>query len=121
MIYHLLSVGPVESLLTTRNAVLRQAGFQVETSLDLNEAFEMFRDRDFDAALLCHSIPLKDRERFVHLLKEQKPLTPVAVMTNGHASPSADLEIHNLDGPEELLRQIEDLIVSSHRRHKRQE
>lgn len=113
MIYHLLSVGPVESLLNTRNAVLRRAGFQVETSVDLNEAYEMFRDRDFDAALLCHSIPLRDRERFVRLLKEQKPLTPVAVLTNGHGSSAADLEIHNLDGPEELLRQMEELIVAS--------
>jgi DNA-binding response OmpR family regulator len=114
MIYHLLSVGPVASLLNTRNAVLRHAGFRVETSSDLNEALSLFLNGDFDAAILCHSVPARDKERFVRIAKEQKPLTPLAVMSDG-AGPTAgaDLQIQNLDGPEELLRQVAEVIAAS--------
>ena len=121
MTYHVLSVGPVPELLTTRNAVLRRAGFEVQTSLDLNEALGLFLNGDFDTALLCHAIPARDKERFVRLLKDHKPLTPVVVMTDGNGSSyiPADLEIHNLDGPEELLRQIAEAIAGSSRPQRR--
>lgn len=119
MPYRLLSVGPVSELLTTRNAVLRQAGFLVETSFDLNEALALFLAEDFDVAVVCHSVPARDKERFVRLLKEHKPLTPVAVMSDGHHAGCGDEEIHNLDGPEELLQRISELIASAQRCHGR--
>jgi DNA-binding response OmpR family regulator len=115
MTYRILSVGPFSEILSTRNAVLRQAGFLVQSSVDLNEALRLLLQDDFDGAILCHSIPRRDKERLIHLLKEHKPLTPVAVMTDGYRVPEADLEIHSLDGPEELIRRLGQLVEESGR------
>jgi CheY-like chemotaxis protein len=125
MTYKLLSVGPIPELLTLRNAVLRQAGFLVETSSDLNEAVRLFLDEDFDAAILCHSIPERDKARLIRLLKENKPLTPVAALSDGSeasdgvASQNLDLVINNLDGPETLLKQVCSMIEKASPTHPR--
>ena len=113
MAYRVLSVGPVSQILVTRNEVLRKAGFLVETSIDLNQALRLFLEEDFDGALLCHTIPNRDKERLVRLLKQEKPMTPVAVMIDGVDAPYADLEINSLDGPERLLSQLAELIARS--------
>jgi DNA-binding NtrC family response regulator len=113
MTYRLLSVGPKSELLTTRNAVLRKAGFVVHESSDWDEAVSSFRDQDFDAAVVCHSIPTKDRKRLVTRLKDEKPETPVVLMSLGTETPVADVSIHSLDGPEEMLRQLQHVVANA--------
>jgi DNA-binding NtrC family response regulator len=110
MTHRVLSVGLPSDIFSTRNAVLRQAGYLVRPATDLNEALRLFKDEDFDATVICHLVPLHRKDRLIRQMKELKPLTPVISMTDGTTGPPADAEIFNLDGPEALLKWLKKLV-----------
>jgi DNA-binding response OmpR family regulator len=64
------------SLMRTRTLVLRSAGYIVETASTLKKAVDRFQATDFDPVLLCHSIPMKDRDRLTCLIRATGALTP---------------------------------------------
>lgn len=112
MAYRMLAVGSQSELLATRNVVLRESGFSIH-SRKPSQALTLFREEDFDVVLLCHTIPVKDAERLIRLLKEEQPHTPVVVMSNGHRASGADATIDSLDSPEELLRQMVEVMAAA--------
>ncbi|HUS19279.1 MAG TPA: hypothetical protein VMZ25_06490 [Terriglobales bacterium] len=109
----LLSIGVASDIFSTRNAVLRQAGFLVDSTTDLGEAVRLFRNADFNSAVICHLIPTRQKEQLIRQLKELKPLTPIVSVTDGTGGPGADVEVFNLDGPEVLLSSLHQAIDSS--------
>ena len=56
----ILNVGQDPSLLETRSALLRAAGYIVESVLSIRESISHFQAGDFDLVVLCHTIPQKD-------------------------------------------------------------
>jgi CheY-like chemotaxis protein len=73
----ILAVGFDPSLMRTRSLVLQSAGYIVESASSLKEAVTRFRGGDFDLVLLCHSIPMKDRDQLTCLIRATGSLTPV--------------------------------------------
>jgi CheY-like chemotaxis protein len=71
-----LAVGFDLSLMRTRTLVLQSAGYIVESASTLKEAVDRFQAGDFDLVLLCHSIPMKDRDRLTCLIRATGALTP---------------------------------------------
>jgi len=72
-----LTVGSDSSLLGSLSEVLKSAGYMVVSALSIREAVDRFQDGDFDLIILCHSIPTKDRERLIGLIRASGSLTPI--------------------------------------------
>src|SRR4051812_49841514 len=78
----ILSAGRDRPLLFTRNRVLEEAGYSVTPATTAAETVERFFAGDFDLVILCHSIPLEERERIAKLVRMHSPSTPVIVLAD---------------------------------------
>jgi len=80
--YAILSAGRDRPLLFTRNRVLEEAGYIVTPAITPAEITEVFFRGDFDAVILCHSIPQEERERIARIVRMHSPSTPVIVLAD---------------------------------------
>jgi hypothetical protein len=78
----ILSAGRDRPLLYTRNRVLEEAGYSVTPATTSAETVERFFTGDFDLVVLCHSIPIEERERIAMLVHNHSPSTPVIVLAD---------------------------------------
>jgi DNA-binding response OmpR family regulator len=78
----ILSAGRDRLLLFTRNRVLEEAGYNVTAATTSAETVERFFAGDFDLVILCHSIPIEERERIAMLVHNHSPSTPVIVLAD---------------------------------------
>jgi CheY-like chemotaxis protein len=78
----ILSAGRDRLLLFTRNRVLEEAGYSVTPSTTAAKTVEKFFAGDFDLVILCHSIPIEERERIAMLAHNHSPSTPVIVLAD---------------------------------------
>src|SRR5580704_13088927 len=101
-----LAVGFDLSLMRTRTLVLRSAGYIVETASTLKEAVDRFQAGDFDLVLLCHSIPMKDRDRLTCLIRATGALTPVVSIARNHGECPEFVNATLEDGPNKFLDSI---------------
>ena len=117
-----LSVGRDPLLLETRSQVLRRAGYSVVSALSIEEAVDHFRAGYFDIVILCHSVPLRDRELLTKAIHSHSPKTPVVVVAArlGAIDSFADAMVEN--EPATLLQQIPKLLckepAADHGEHK---
>jgi CheY-like chemotaxis protein len=115
-----LAVGFDSSLMRTRSLVLQSAGHIVESASSLKEAVDRFRVGDFDLVLLCHSIPIKDREHLTCLIRATGSLTPVVSITRNHTRNHGECsEFVNAtleDGPNKFLADIGEELGRAARR-----
>src|ERR671937_172973 len=105
----LLSVGTDRTLLDLRTSVLRQAGYSVKTVTTAEEAYRLVMGRDFDAVIICHSLPEEERHRLMLTIRAAKPSTRVMVVDSSAyraRSELVDESMYNLDGPEQLLAHV---------------
>ena len=78
----ILSAGRDRPLLFTRNRVLEEAGYILTATTTAADTVEKFFSGDFDLVILCHSIPLEERERIAQLVRMHSPSTPVIVLAD---------------------------------------
>jgi len=78
----ILSAGRDRPLLFTRNRVLEEAGYNVTAATTSAETVERFFTGDFDLVILCHSIPIEERERIATLVHNHSPSTPVVLLAD---------------------------------------
>src|SRR3954468_1217557 len=78
----ILSAGRDRPLLFTRNRVLEEAGYSVTPTFTAADTVENFFAGDFDLVILCHSIPIEERERISKLVRMHSPSTPVVVLAD---------------------------------------
>jgi CheY-like chemotaxis protein len=104
----ILSVGRDAALLSTRDLLLQSAGYIVESSCSIEEATDRFRTGDFDLVILCHSIPERERQRLVQVIRDYGSATPVVFVSpySGNPDRFSDLSIDNCPG---------DLLSTVHR------
>jgi CheY-like chemotaxis protein len=104
----LLSSNP--DLLCLREAVLQQAGFDVFSTVDPEQASLRIQAGDFDALLLCFSLSERTQAKIARQFQQSCPRKPIiAVGRQGIGSPAtelADIFIDNADGPDALLRAL---------------
>jgi CheY-like chemotaxis protein len=101
-----LAVGFDLSLMRTRTLVLQSAGYIVESASTLKEAVDRFQAGDFDLVLLCHSIPMKDRDRLTCLIRATGALTPVVSIARNHGECPEFVNATLEDGPNKFLDSI---------------
>jgi len=111
-----LAVGFDSSLMRTRSLVLQSAGYIVESASSLKEAVDRFRVGDFDLVLLCHSIPMKDRDHLTCLIRATGTLTPVVSIAQNHGECAEFVDATLEDGPNEFLAGIGEELGKAARR-----
>jgi CheY-like chemotaxis protein len=111
-----LAVGFDSSLMRTRSLVLQSAGYIFESASSLKEAVDRFRAGDFDLVLLCHSIPRKDRDRLICLIRATGALTPVVSIARNHGECAEFVNATLEDGPNKFLAVIGEELGKAARR-----
>jgi hypothetical protein len=105
-----LSRDPV--ILSTRNLVLKSAGYEV-ASPPPEEAVKVFIREQVSLVVLGGSIDVDQRQQLAVKLHSLKPTVPIVdVYRAGEESPvgEADAHVGSLDGPEALLTAADKLI-----------
>lgn len=105
-----LAVGRDPLLLETRSQVLRSDGYTVVTALSSNEALQQFRSGDFDLVILCHSIPILERERLADAMHAHSPNTPVLMVSRTSNEQQLGGDASVASDPEQLLRDIPSVL-----------
>lgn len=75
-----LSAGTDSILLCTRNQVMRSVGCTVTGASTCAELVEGIHKGNYDLFVLCHSLPIKERDDCLRLIKANHPLTPAFVV-----------------------------------------
>jgi DNA-binding response OmpR family regulator len=99
-----LLLGHNPELLWLREAVLRCAGFEVLTSLDLQDGLAIIQGGDCGVLLLCYSLPFLSRKQLADTFRANCPEGRIVTITNEKSAPEfADLVVYGVDGPEALI------------------
>ena len=108
----LLSVGHDLTVLASRARLLEQAGFDVFSTTDIDEAVLAFSSRLFHAVLVGDSIPVIGREVLLEELRSASAETPIICACRGNCQYPAELHILCVDkyDPAKLLRVIRDSV-----------
>jgi DNA-binding NarL/FixJ family response regulator len=103
----ILNVSYDQSLLDTRELLLRSVGYAVESTSSIEDALVRFRARHFHAVLIGYTVSERDRKHFILLIRQHNPSVPVVFVSNEDEpidDPSADITTAN--DPERLLQSV---------------
>ncbi len=107
----ILSIGTDSDLLSTRNLVLRKAGYAVAGATDLPRAIELLRRAWFDIVILCHAIPKNQREEAIGKIRDVQPRASVIALQATSETPDAPVDaVIESFNPEHLLQSIADVL-----------
>ena len=110
-----LAVGFDSSLMTPRTLVLQSAGYVVIKAWSLEEAIDHFQSGDFDLVLMCHSVPVADRERLTSLIRDPGSSTPIVSIAGSPGECDAFANATLEDGPNKFGAGIRDALVRAAR------
>ena len=110
----ILAVGREPALLEYRSQILRRAGYIVDSEYSVKHAIDRFKQGDFDLVLLCHSMPVQDRDRLISSIRAFGSLTPIVAVAHLHArAPDAFADAMVEDAPEMLLSGIQSALLDA--------
>ena len=112
--YVVLSVGLDPELLRLRSALLRSAGYIVQTETPSALTIEFLLDGDFDLIILCHTIPDDDRWRLISDVRSHRQAMPILALRANGQTLLNEGELHSLDGPEALLETVARMLEQHH-------
>ena len=115
-----LAVGLDPVLLETRSQVLRNAGYTVVSALSVEQALQSFASRDFDIVIVCHSIPVRDREWLTYAVHGHSPKTPVIVVTDRVCAMDTFAAAMIENEPEILLQEIPRILHKAPEKYQRE-
>jgi DNA-binding NtrC family response regulator len=102
-----LNVSYDQSLLNTRELILRSDGYGVESTCSIEDALMRFRARRFHCVLIGHSVWERDREKFISLIRQHNPSVPVVFVANeGEPIDDPSADITTVNDPERLLKSV---------------
>ncbi len=109
-----LSVSQDDVVLSTRNEVLTQAGYDVTTTMEVERAIACLIESAFDVVVVGDSILPSQRHQLAKRIKSARPSTAVVMLCRtGEAPPpkgTVDAMVGSLDGPEALLLAIRNVL-----------
>jgi DNA-binding NarL/FixJ family response regulator len=80
----ILSIGHNLVRLRLRNAAIQKAGYHVVTTRETAIVLDLARKQNFDAIVICSSIPPHLREHIARELKRLRAIPPLIVICEGH-------------------------------------
>jgi len=101
----IVSVGAYPELLWLREAVLKNAGFDVLSTTDENVALLRIRDGHCGVLLMCYSLPIQLRGQLSAMFRQHCPQGKIVLISNQvvEKMPFADEVVYGVDGPEVLI------------------
>jgi len=103
------------SLLSTREDILRSAGFEVESTFSTDQAIKWLEDVAFDLILIGHTVPTSERKEIIAHSRSRAPAVPIVFVHSlaepGVVEPLADLTTSPV--PVELLSKIKQTLKIS--------
>src|SRR5579859_2269660 len=112
----ILSVSYDESLLSTRQMLLQQAGYEVTSALGFPEALAWCKKGEFEHVLMGHSIPREDKQVLVRVTRmvSQAPVLSIRRPTSVPLA-AADYSVKSEDGPEALVAAVDKALGQDRR------
>ena len=101
-----VSIGTLPELLSLREAVLQSVGYEVFTSLRLQDALSRIREGCCGVLLLCYSVPAEWRKQLIHEFRESCPGRRIVAITDrmiAEIPKQVDELIFGLEGAEALI------------------
>ena len=101
-----ISVGALPELLWLREAVLKNAGFQVLTFSDEEKALAEIQNVDCGVLLLCYSVQDSIRQQLTTKYREACPGARIVAITNEPVQEplvNIDAWVYGVEGPEALI------------------
>jgi DNA-binding response OmpR family regulator len=92
-ILKVLSVGNDAELLFLRDSVLRSAGFDVLTMLDLKQGLATIERGHCDVLLMCYSLPLVTRKQLADTFRANCPQGRIVTITNQQGEPEYETRL----------------------------
>ena len=109
----ILSVSYDESLLRTREWILKRAGFAVTSALGFTEALTHCGNSAFDVVIIGHSIPKPDRIALVTHVRRHNHTRILALRRQGEEHiPDIDHFIEPSLGPDALLEAVRTTLAT---------
>lgn len=110
----ILSVSRDAVLLASRNAVLRQAGYAVATTMKDEEAIAMIESSRISAVVLGDSIADAERTKLARAIRQIDAQLPIVILKRTGEYPPAEATTYmdSLDGPETLLRKLAEALCN---------
>jgi DNA-binding response OmpR family regulator len=100
----ILSVSYDEPLLTTREMLLAQAGYQVTSALGFDQALKHCSERSYDLVIMGQSIPLRDKQSLLEAVRKFDGVPVLGLRLHGEGPMAGvDYSIENSEGPAALL------------------
>jgi DNA-binding response OmpR family regulator len=87
MTKHILSISYDNSLLRTREMLLRGQGYLVTSALGRTNAIEQCKKGNFDLLILGHSIPSEDKKELIDMFRQHCPSPVLALRRHGENTP----------------------------------
>ncbi len=110
-----MSVDDEPGILFTRQRLLQNAGYEVLSAADGEQALHFFAANDVDLVLLDYLLPGMDGGVIAQAMKQQKPLVPVIIVTASSVEEQSitcvDCFIRKGEGPAYLLEKIKQLLA----------
>lgn len=107
----ILSISYDESLLRTREWILKSAGFEVTSALGYKQASAHAMNNAFDLVIVGHSIPRDDKTEIVNLVKSHNHTRILSLRRHGDAPVTGvDHSVESSLGPDALLEAVKTLL-----------
>jgi DNA-binding NtrC family response regulator len=82
MPFFILSAGRDAQLASKRSAALNSAGYEVVTVTTASDLINRLFSGEFDAVILCNSLPDQERRKLAGIVKSYSPSTPVIIVAD---------------------------------------
>ncbi len=116
----ILSVSYDETLLRTRELLLKSAGHKPTSALQHKEAMAACQQTGFDLVIIGHSIAKADKLEIIECFRRSNPRARVIALTRGSEPRLREVDHYiNPGDPEELLRAIGRVLKPSTDRRRR--
>jgi len=114
MALRVLSVSYDESLLVTRQELLQRAGYDVVSSLTVDEATRACMADTFGLFILGHSIPVSDKHALIQTFRKLCPGGRILSLMRGGDTPIEGADNHVFsDNPQEFVDAVKRVISRS--------
>jgi CheY-like chemotaxis protein len=107
---HILSVSYDAVLLSTREMLLRSAGYTVTSAEGYVDAMRKCRASDYDLLIVGHSIPHADKEAIIAELQQNCPAPVLALIRPNEPQLSGAAEAIEANRPDLLLSKVKRLL-----------
>jgi DNA-binding response OmpR family regulator len=112
----ILIYGHDSSLLDTRGALARSAGFDVLSAYTLSQAETLIETESADALILCQTVSSEEDQGLVLKGRNAQPTMKFAVLSANHGKervPDGVATVDVWNGPEAFIKMLRTLVVAT--------